>query len=342
MTHNLFRIKIVTYVILMQVSIIIPTYNRANDLCECLDSLIIQTTLPKEIIIVDDSNNDEINNLIQHRKNEFIGKRISLIYIKNHRDKSSAISRNIGTDNSTGDVILFLDGDVILDSEYITETLKVYNKYPNVLGLQGYIIDETKETFYQKVSNIINTIFYLSHFENNRCRVLPSTYGTYPKLTGKEKLIQCEWLSGTNCSYRGVILDDFKFDEKLRRYSYNEDTDLSFRIFQKYPDSLLMTAHAKLMHKESKEGRHPRKVLIYMSVIYLVYFFYKNIEPDFKNKLIFIWSMIGKTIIEILHLIMSPSKSRIIRLKYLFSAYLCCMKHMKDLKMLNLNFFDVG
>ena len=54
----------------MQVSIVIPTYNRAKDLEETLDSIVIQTTLPKEIIIVDDCDNNEIENLVEHRKNE--------------------------------------------------------------------------------------------------------------------------------------------------------------------------------------------------------------------------------------------------------------------------------
>ena len=55
----------------MQATIIIPIYNRVKELEDALDSIIIQTTLPKEIIMVDDSDNAEIENLVGHRKYEF-------------------------------------------------------------------------------------------------------------------------------------------------------------------------------------------------------------------------------------------------------------------------------
>ena len=41
-------------------SVIIPTYNREKELKTCLDSILLQTKLPGEVIIVDDSDNDKI------------------------------------------------------------------------------------------------------------------------------------------------------------------------------------------------------------------------------------------------------------------------------------------
>lgn len=103
----------------MEVSVIIPTYNRVKDVDECLDSIILQRILPKEVIIVDDSDNDEIKNLVEHRKDKFKEKDIVLRYIRNEKEKSLTIARNIGIENATGDTILFLDDDVILDKNYI-------------------------------------------------------------------------------------------------------------------------------------------------------------------------------------------------------------------------------
>jgi glycosyltransferase involved in cell wall biosynthesis len=107
----------------MQVSVIIPTYNRQKDLKTCLNSILIQTKLPKEVIIVDDSDNDKIENLITEENGIFENKNIDLRYIRNKRGKSLTIARNVGIDNSTGDVVLFLDDDVILDKDYIKEQL---------------------------------------------------------------------------------------------------------------------------------------------------------------------------------------------------------------------------
>jgi len=99
----------------MQVSVIIPTYNRLKNLKETLNSVIVQTTLPKEIIIVDDSDDDKIKNLIEYKKSKFEKRRTLLKYIRNKKDKSLAIARNIGIENATGDIILFLDDELMLN-----------------------------------------------------------------------------------------------------------------------------------------------------------------------------------------------------------------------------------
>ena len=91
------------------VSVIIPTYNRINDLIECLNSIIKQTITPKEVIFIDDSDDDQVRDFVQDRFHEFACKGIDLRYIKNSREKSSAIARNIGIGLAKGDFLLFLD-----------------------------------------------------------------------------------------------------------------------------------------------------------------------------------------------------------------------------------------
>ena len=109
----------------MQVSIVIPTYYRRKDVDECLDSILRQTNLPKEVLIVDNTPNDEIENLIEGRKNEFEEKNVILGYIRNPRENSHTIAQNIGIENATGDIILFLDGDVVLDENYIKTGISI-------------------------------------------------------------------------------------------------------------------------------------------------------------------------------------------------------------------------
>lgn len=320
----------------MQVSIIIPTYNRVKLLEETLDSINIQTTLPKEILIVDDSDNDKIENLIEQRKNEF--KEIPLKYIRNKKEKSLAIARNIGIENATGDILLFLDDDVVLDKGYIKEILRIYEKYPNALGVQGYITNIDLSKFW----NRMNKILFLSHREKSKCQVLPSTNTTYPYLL--DKVITCQWLSGSNQSYRRNILQRFKYDENLKRYSYKEDVDLSYRVFKQYQNSLYITSYARLVHKASEGGKLPNKKLIYMKHIYSLYFFYKNIDQNIKNKMIFIWCWGGCLIlnasISILSLIIRGSKSGLVTVKYTIDAYVTCLKHLKEIKEGDLEFFN--
>ena len=65
----------------MQVSVIIPTYNREKELKTCLNSILHQTKLPKEVIIVDDSDNDKVENVIKEENGIFENKNIGSVLI---------------------------------------------------------------------------------------------------------------------------------------------------------------------------------------------------------------------------------------------------------------------
>ena len=321
----------------MEVSVIIPTYNRTEELKEALESIIEQTMLPKEVLIVDDSEHDEIQNLVKQKKNEFEFKGITLKYIRNEKERSLTIARNIGIEHSAGDIILFLDDDVILEKEYIEEILRVYEEKPNALGVQGYITNMFSRDTIPKMRYIMGRIFFLWYPENDKCRVQPAA-PTYP--SSLERTIECQWLVGANQSYRREIFKEFRFDENLKRYSYKEDLDFSYRVYKRYPDTLYITPHAKLIHRGSIAARLPKKRATLMQIIYSYYFFYKNIDQSLKNKLIFLWSMIGELFIQTLILIIKPSKPHLLRVKYLIESYIMTLKHIKEIKKGNLEFFN--
>lgn len=317
----------------MEISIIISTYNRAIELKDTLESLILQTKLPKEVIIIDDSTNNEIENLIKDISKKFENI-IPLEYLHNSGEKSLTIARNIGVRYSSGDIILFLDDDVILEGNYIEEILNVYKNGKNINGVQGYIHLQ----YYEHLLINKPKIFFLNHFEVNRCRLLPSTQNTYPYIL--TKIITCQWLSGSNQSYRREIVQEFKFDENLKRYASKEDMDFSYRVHKKYPGTLYMTPHARLIHKTSSGARLPELKVLKMKEVYSVYFFYKNIDQTFKNKLIFCWSRMGPIIIDIYRLFVKPSKSQLIEIKFLLTIYIYCLKHIAELKNGDLEFFN--
>ena len=84
----------------------------------------------------------------------------------------------------------------------------------------------------------------------------------------------------------------------------------------------------------------PEKQLILMQRVYTSYFFYKNIDQCLKNKLIFLLSMVGELIIQTTMLIIKPSKPHLLRVKYLIESYIMTLKHIKEIKKGNLEFFN--
>ena len=88
----------------MKFSIILPTYNRAESfLSRAIESVINQTYIDWELIIIDNNSIDNTKNLIESYKNN----QIKLYNISNNGN--IAKSRNLGISKASGDYIAFLD-----------------------------------------------------------------------------------------------------------------------------------------------------------------------------------------------------------------------------------------
>ncbi len=101
----------------MRVSIIIPTYNRADYLLEALDSILGQSHDDVEVIIVDDQSTDDteakLGTYISSLPPEKAGRITFLI-----QEKAGApAARNLGFRTSTGEGIVFMDSDDLLTAE---------------------------------------------------------------------------------------------------------------------------------------------------------------------------------------------------------------------------------
>ena len=97
------------------VSIIVPVYGVEAYLSECVDSLLAQTYENLEIILVDDGGKDrsgEICDRYAERDN-----RVRVIHKSNG---GAASARNVGIDAATGEYICFVDGDDLVEKDYVT------------------------------------------------------------------------------------------------------------------------------------------------------------------------------------------------------------------------------
>lgn len=94
----------------MEVSIIIPTYEREEDLREALYSILKQTKLPKEVVIVDDSKGNKTRDLITWFRKDFLAKVIALEYLSKRGKirENLAASRNMGATHVKGEITFFV------------------------------------------------------------------------------------------------------------------------------------------------------------------------------------------------------------------------------------------
>ena len=98
------------------VSVILPAYNVANYLDDCLESIISQTYTNMEIIIVDDGSTDDT----AKKADDWLSKdgRIRVIHRQNG---GLSAARNTGLHYAQGEFIIFIDPDDCIDKNLISK-----------------------------------------------------------------------------------------------------------------------------------------------------------------------------------------------------------------------------
>jgi len=107
------------------ISVNITTFNRADFLPRCLNSIIKQSYKNLEIIIVDDFSADNTKQIIQ----PYLQKDNRITYLKHSENKGNAAARNTAWENSNGTFIAMMDDDDIwIDPDKILKQVQVFNK----------------------------------------------------------------------------------------------------------------------------------------------------------------------------------------------------------------------
>lgn len=93
-------------------SVIVPVYNRVDEINDLLESLSAQTCCDFEVIIVEDGSTEPCGDLVR----SFAGKVNVRYFFKTNEGRS--IARNYGIDRSAGDYLVFFDSDCVIPSDY--------------------------------------------------------------------------------------------------------------------------------------------------------------------------------------------------------------------------------
>lgn len=106
------------------ISVIIAVYNEENYIRFCLSSLLKQSKLPDEIIIVDDGSTDNSLEIVKR-----LASSVKNLKILRQKHQGPAIARNFGARHAKGSILLFLDADMTYDPRFVAELIKpILNK----------------------------------------------------------------------------------------------------------------------------------------------------------------------------------------------------------------------
>jgi glycosyltransferase involved in cell wall biosynthesis len=103
------------------VSVIIPTYNRANTIARAIESALKQTYTNIEVIIVDDASGDNTEEKVKAIDDSRIK------YMRHETNKGGGAARNTGISDAKGEYIAFLDSDDVWLPEKIEKQVRLFD-----------------------------------------------------------------------------------------------------------------------------------------------------------------------------------------------------------------------
>lgn len=139
------------------VSIIIPTYNRGEQLVkvlECITSCDVANLKKIEIIVVDDNSKTPAEHYID--KQRFVIP-FSVIILRQENAGPGA-ARNTGLKNSSGDIVIFIDDDVLVSPNLIQKHLRAHELFPNsvIIGSYPLLLDQKRTPLLRWLNSLID------------------------------------------------------------------------------------------------------------------------------------------------------------------------------------------
>tara|TARA_Y100000589_G_scaffold115438_1_gene109482 strand:+ start:133 stop:1050 length:918 start_codon:yes stop_codon:yes gene_type:complete len=203
----------------MNVSIVIPTYNRKPILIKCLHALenqILNNLIDYyEIIVVDDGSSDGTVNWIKENQ---INLPHVVLYEQEHG--GPALGRNLGVIKSKGDIVIFIDSDLVVVDKFLIH---------HVSKLEKYWLKKNKKCF--TYGSVINT----SNFENPQLEDSKITDISF-----------AYFATGNVAISRDLLMDVGLFDTSFSLYGW-EDLELGERL-KKIGVQLIKCPEAKGFH----------------------------------------------------------------------------------------------
>lgn len=221
-----------------KLSIIIPTYKREKILCQTIESVISELNKSNlkegeyEFIIVDQTK-EHTNEVCTYLNGLTDYPYINYVY---ESVANLPNARNIGLSYATGEIILFLDDDVVLHSGFFDIMLNDYKEHPDVSSVVGNAIlkNESGENILleseSKVKKMLRN-FLTRIFCGNKASVITNFGLLFSNRENKTKASYAESGRGCLMSFTSVVLRELGgFDKNYQGNAIREESDLFKRM----------------------------------------------------------------------------------------------------------------
>ena len=255
---------------IVDITVIIPTFNRVKTFQSTLNSFLSHDTIPSEIIVVDQSD-DGGKNISNICKNSNLRTSCKISYIFSHT-KSLTSARNLGLEKASNDIIIMSDDDVEIYNSTLDSVINTFKDETISMIACDSVSNKKREGV------LGYFVGFKNFFKRKTAYVTKSVFGRYP--ISKIQKSDAEWAMGFFFCFRKSVCDkgNIFWDEELFSYCYAEDLDFSYRFYQ-YSKTInlrvVFDRTIKVNHLVSQEYRIPTKSKILMLILNRKYLSYK-------------------------------------------------------------------
>ena len=207
---------------------------------------------------------------------------LDLIYVHDESISGLVEAKQVGANTATGDIICYLEDDVILEPEYLKEIVRGFDDHPSMIGCCGVISNLPRYPFGYEF------IFHLFHrgiFEDGRV-------GLFFTLNDhRYTLITNNMLSGGLSAWRREVFSVIPFDVE-NGFHMLEDIDFSTRVAAHYCQRLFINPNARLAHYSSPVNREVLGTRQRRKLIEYTVFYKKRREQPWATPAFF-WLLVG-------------------------------------------------
>jgi GT2 family glycosyltransferase len=216
----------------LSISIIIPYLNAETTLEGCLDSILAINATDFDVILVDNGSQDRSNEIVESYP-------FQVFYYSSI--KSVAAARNFGASKANGDILLFIDSDVIVQPDIVERVRSILLNNPAICGVIGIYSKKTPATgFFSVYKNLEN---HYAHFSFNK------TFISFAGFTGAVKKSVFDELNGFNLRFRGATVEDVEFGYRLSQAGYRIVLDKDLVVTHQKKFTLVKLIKTDLIHR---------------------------------------------------------------------------------------------
>lgn len=245
-------------------TVLLPNYNHAHFLPQCLDAILSQSLQPGEVLVIDDASTDNSIEVIQH----YAAKHPAVRLACNEKNMGAAFGVSRGLKLAKGDYVYFAAADDMVLPGLFEKSISLLEQYPQAALCSGISVIVEREKRYEAPS--------------------PPYVSNAPSYLGPEEVLNSyvkkDWfIMGNTAIYRRCLLNEKTFPNELGRFndeftilmlslrygacflpenlsiyhvrsnSYSANSELDLFAQRKLAETLMTTTHAEFFPRDYVE-----------------------------------------------------------------------------------------